>query len=153
MNIRTLLLLTAYVLLLFSCKSQQTATRDTSAVPTVVVRPPAEPVMIEEAPIVEEISTTEVTVRTESVTPVDRTDRNYGFYVIIGSFREIANARQYTVDLAAKGFSPTILASESGLFRVSVGGYDIENSARSQIADIRRRYAEHRDVWLLLRRQ
>ena len=100
------------------------------------------------------VSTADVTVRTENVKPVDysETEMLYGFYVIIGSFREIANARQQNIDLAAKGFSPVILVSENGLFRISVGGYNNENAARSQIARIRAEHAEHRDVWLLVRK-
>jgi len=102
----------------------------------------------------EENSKTEITVRTESVKPVDRSDiAIYGFYVIIGSFRSIENARQYNIDLVRKGFIPSILESESGLFRISVGGYDDENAARARIAGIRASYAEYSDVWLLVRKK
>ena len=102
----------------------------------------------------EENSMTDITVRTESVKPVDQSDAAvYGFYVIIGSFRSIENARQYNVDLVRKGFTPSILESESGLFRISVGGYDVENAARARIANIRATYEDHNDVWLLVRRR
>jgi len=96
-------------------------------------------------------SKTEVTVRTEKVKPID--DKNlYKFYVIIGSFKNIENARQYKDDLAKEGFTPTILENENGLFRVSAGGYDDENAARLKIAGIRAAYENHRDVWLLIRK-
>ena len=96
----------------------------------------------------------EATDRVESVRQVDSSERTmYRFYVIIGSFRSIDNARQYNVDLVRKGFNPVILENEEGLFRISVGGYDDERAARTRIADIRASYAEHRDVWLLIRRQ
>jgi len=148
MKFKAINILIVCLMLVYSCKSKQIATQNVVATENDNVT------RIEEAPIREEISTTDVTVRTESVTPVDRADTQtmYGFYVIIGSFREIANARQYNTDLIAKGFSPVILASENGLFRVSVGGYNQEGDARRQIADIRARFAEHRDVWLLVRR-
>jgi len=77
----------------------------------------------------------------------------YEFYVIIGSFRSIENARQYNVDLVRKGFTPTILESENGLFRISAGGYNDENAARARIAAIRATYEEHTDVWLLVRKK
>ena len=99
-------------------------------------------------------STPSITVRTESVTLADRGDIEtmFAFYVIIGSFREIVNARQYSEELTSKGFSPVILVSELGLFRVSVGGYDQENLARQQITQIRANHEEHADVWLLVRK-
>jgi cell division protein FtsN len=77
----------------------------------------------------------------------------YRFYVIIGSFREIDNARRQNIELTRKGFTPSILEGENGLYRISVGGYNDEGAARARIADIRAFYAEHRDVWLLIRRQ
>ena len=101
----------------------------------------------------EQNSRTEITVRTESVRPVDPSERAiYGFYVIIGSFRSVENAQQYNVDLVRKGFTPTILESENGLFRISVGGYNDESAARARIAGIRANYAEYGDVWLLVRK-
>jgi len=103
---------------------------------------------------VEEIAQTEVTVRTESVKPVDQPDRTmYRYYVIIGSFSILDNARKYHSEMAKKGFTPEILESETGYYRVSVGGYDEENAARAKIAGIRAMYKnEHSDVWLLIRK-
>ena len=105
-------------------------------------------------PVNEEVVAPDVTVRTESVSLVDPAgvETMFGFYVIIGSFREIANARQYNGEMVAKGFTPVILASELGLFRVSVGGFDQEIFARRQIAEIRANHQEHADVWLLVRK-
>ena len=157
MKFTPFLLVAGCLLFICSCKSKEVAVQVATPAPVedvVVIAPPPPPPQIEETPIVEVVSTTDVTVRTESVTPVDRSASQtlFGFYVIIGSFRQIANARQYTNELTAKGFSPEILASENGLFRISVGGYNVENAARAQIAEIRARHAEHRDVWLLVRR-
>jgi len=132
MKISTFPFIIACLLLVGSCKSTQTT--------------PA-------PPLVPEInSKTEITVRTESVKPIDPSERTYGFYVIIGSFRNIAGARQYSADLVKKGFTPAILENENGLFRISAGGYDEENAARARIAGIRAAYKEHSDVWLLIRK-
>ena len=151
MKFKVFSLLIVCVLLFCSCKSKKKSTQfvTVSPISTTVTAP-----VTEREPIVEELSTTEVIVRIESVTPVDRSDtqRLYAYYVIIGSFREIANARRQSVVLAEKGFSPEILANENGLFRISVGGYNDENDARAQIAQIRARHQDHRDVWLLVRR-
>jgi len=76
----------------------------------------------------------------------------YRFYVIIGSFRSIENARRDCTSLVNEGFAPVILENENGLFRISVGGYDEENAARAKIAGIRAAYENHSDVWLLIRK-
>jgi cell division septation protein DedD len=101
----------------------------------------------------EDNSKTEVTVRTEKIKPVDTSDKTlYKYYVIIGSFKSVANAREYNVGLTKEGFTPAILENENGLFRISVGGYDDEKAARAKIAGIRATYEAHRDVWLLVRK-
>jgi len=77
----------------------------------------------------------------------------YRYYVIIGSFSILDNARKYTAEMAKKGFTPEILESETGLFRISTGGYNEESAARARIAGIRTAYKEeHSDVWLLIRK-
>jgi len=119
-----------------SCKSTKKATQSFSSYQTEVNYIP------------------EATDRIENVRQVDSPERTmYRFYVIIGSFRDIENARRNNIDLTRKGFTPVILENENGLFRISVGGYEDERAARARIANIRASYAEHRDVWLLIRRQ
>ena len=133
MSIRTFSFTIVCALLLCSCKTtQQTA----------------------QTPQLPEVNhTKEITVRTESVKPIDQSERTlYGFYVIIGSFRSIDNARKECTSLVAKGFTPVVLENENGLFRISVGGYDEENAARARIAGIRAAYENHSDVWLLIRK-
>ena len=133
MNIRTFSYIILCALLLCSCKTAE-KTAQTPQLPEVN-------------------SKTEVTVRTESVKPVDLSERTmYRFYVIIGSFRNIDYARQYTAGLVSEGFAPVILENENGLFRISAGGYDEENAARARIAGIRAVYEKYNDVWLLIRK-
>ena len=135
MKIRTLSILVVCALLMGSCSNTKKTTQSVSPNLTEVN------------------STTEVTVRTEKVKPIDASDKTmYGFYVIIGSFRNIENARKYNADLVKKGFTPAILENENGLFRISAGGYDDESAARVKIAGIRAAYEEHSDVWLLVRK-
>ena len=158
MKFKAFYLILFFALLFCSCKSKKNASKGANIKLTETVSTSEEVTIadefpiVDEIPVVEEIYTTEVTVRTESVKPVDQSEILYDYYVIIGSFREISNARQYNIDLVAKGFSPVTLASENGFFRVSVGGYNAENAARAKIADIRTKHREHRDVWLLVRK-
>ena len=134
MKIKTFSFILVCALLFCSCKS-------TKKVPST-------------SPYLTEVnSKTEVTVRTEKVKPVDQSDKTlHRFYVIIGSFQNIENARQYRTDLTTEGFMPVILENENGLFRISVGGYDDENAARLKIAGIRAAYEDYKDVWLLVRK-
>ena len=132
MNIKTFFSIVV-VLLMSSCKTSKQTTN---------------------APALPEMnSKSEITVRTESVKLVEPTDKTmYRYYVIIGSFRNISGARQYSADMYQKGFSTEILENENELYRISVGGYDDENVARSRISGIRAAYKEHEDVWLLVRK-
>ena len=133
MKIRTFSFIIVCSLLFCSCKT----TKKTAQDPTLL----------------EQNSKTEITVRTESVKPIDQPDRAmYRYYVIIGSFKSLENARQYKTDMAKKGFTPEILENENGLFRISVGGYNEESAARVKVAGIRAAYEEHADVWLLVRK-
>jgi len=95
-----------------------------------------------------------IVVREEKVTVVDNgySDKtDYNFYVIIGSFRIIDNAKNYKNQLIEESFKPVILANENGLYRVSVGSGNDEAAVRAKIADIRSRFAQYSDVWLLVR--
>jgi cell division protein FtsN len=97
-----------------------------------------------------------VVVREEKVRSVDVAEADehvFRYYVIIGSFRYIDNARTYKKELIENGFIPVILENENGLFRVSVAAYNDEQPARNNIASIRRNYDQYNDVWLLIRKQ
>lgn len=97
-----------------------------------------------------------IVVREERVRSVDvkeTPETIYQYYVIIGSFRYLENARNYKETLINKGFVPVILENETGLFRVSVAAYNEEGPARRNITSIREQYPEHSDVWLLIRKQ
>jgi len=152
MKFKTLFLVVICVLFVFSCKGvKKTVAVSSDDIP--VQEPPQMEVVVQEVIEEEPPSQTDVTVRSESVKPVDQNDKTlYRFYVIIGSFRNVDNARRFNADLIGKGFSPSILENEEGLFRISVGGYNAENAARAKIAEIRAKYREHRDVWLLVRK-
>ena len=103
----------------------------------------------------EEVTVNEekVTVREEKVKTIDDEDVIYGFYVIIGSFQVVENARNFRRDLTSEGFQPVILESENGFFRVSVGSFNDENAARNRIRQIRNNYDQYSDVWLLVRKK
>ena len=114
-------------------------TNNTTATNTPTPKPAAEPVKA-------------VVMREEKVKVIENntSDKSeYNYYCIIGSFRIIENARNFCSQLIEEGFQPVILENESGLYRISVGGNNQEDMVRSRIADIRSRYAQYADVWLL----
>lgn len=75
------------------------------------------------------------------------------FFVIIGSFQSLENAKTQVGESAARGFVPVILKSESGYFRVSVMATDDEAVARNEIYRIKYLYPEHADTWLLIQQR
>lgn len=73
------------------------------------------------------------------------------YFVIIGSFRSIDNARKHQVDIAVDGFRVSeLMRNEAGLYRVSVMATDDVSAARSEIMRIRSRFPKYNDVWLLI---
>lgn len=96
-----------------------------------------------------------ISVRKEQVSftrQEDRTDNERNtFFVILGSFSHLDNAKNYREDLLNQGFTPIILHSETGYYRVCVNSYQNETDARNRVAQIRRTYPKYSDVWLLIK--
>ena len=89
----------------------------------------------------------------EKVVPVDPgVSARYNYFVIIGSFRDPVNAREYQEEISSKGFTPAILRNEAGLYRVSVLSTNQIEAARSEIRRIREAFPEHADTWLLIQK-
>ena len=96
--------------------------------------------------------TRKIVVKEEKVKLLDVENEHFKYYVIIGSFRVLQNARNYKQQLIKEGFAPVLMENENGLYRVSVAAYNIEASARDKIANIRTKYPKYSDVWLLIRK-
>ena len=75
------------------------------------------------------------------------------YYVILGSFGVYQNAQNFKKELMHEGFYPGILVNENGLYRVCVDSYDDENMARKKVTEIRDKYKQYRDVWLLIKKE
>ncbi len=138
----------------FSCKSTKKAAHQTA-----IDTDNTSQVITETSHKAEEITPTvleePVVVRTEEVRVMEdkvESEATFEFYVIIGSFSLNANADKYKAEMVNKGFTPTVLISETGLFRVAVEQTHSENQARTVISRIRSQFPEHNDVWLLKRR-
>lgn len=75
----------------------------------------------------------------------------FKYFVIIGSFANEVNARNYKAIMSEKGFTPSILENKSGYFRVAIFQSNSEEEARKKVHSVRAKYPEHKDVWLLSR--
>ncbi len=88
----------------------------------------------------------------EKIVPVDNKPVDpHRYFVIIGSFRSIDNARKHQADIAVDGFRVSdLMRNEAGLYRVSVLATDDVSAARTEIMRIRSRFPKYNDVWLLI---
>ena len=81
---------------------------------------------------------------------------NYGsnkYFVILGSFSVLENAKRLKETLKSEGFNPVILMNESGMYRVCGNNYADESAARARIAEVREKYSKYSDIWLLIKKQ
>lgn len=118
-------------------------TETNDAKPTTATKP--EPVA-DEKPIA---------IRKEQVSFTNQNDQsaNAGntFFVILGSFSSLDNAKNYRTTLIDEGFTPIILHSETGYYRVCVNSYKSESEARGRVAQVRNAFPKYSDVWLLIK--
>ncbi len=96
-----------------------------------------------------------VAMRKEQVTFTTQEDKaqneSNNFFVILGSFGELNNAKNFRETLLNRGFTPIILHSETGYYRVCVNSYQNENEARNRVTQVRNTYPEYKDAWLLIK--
>ena len=96
-----------------------------------------------------------VSMRKEQVSFTRQEDKaeneSNNYFVILGSFGELNNAKNFRETLLNRGFTPIILHSETGYYRVCVNSYRSESEARNRVAQVRNTYPEYRDTWLLIK--
>ena len=97
-----------------------------------------------------------ISSKEERVTAVQGENIDYGtnkYFVILGSFSVLENAKRLKETLAAEGFHPVILINENGMYRVCGDNYAEEAAARSRIAEVREKLPKYSDIWLLIKKQ
>lgn len=96
-----------------------------------------------------------VSLRKESVTFTDAADKSGNeantYFVILGSFGQLDNAKNFRETLLNEGFAPIILHSETGYYRVCVNSYKGETEARARVKEIRQAFPKYADLWLLIK--
>ncbi len=96
-----------------------------------------------------------VSLRKEAVTFTEAADKTRNeantYFVILGSFGQLDNAKKFRETLLNEGFTPIILHSETGYYRVCVNSYKAETDARSRVTEIRQAFPKYSDLWLLIK--
>jgi cell division protein FtsN len=128
-----------------ACKPKQSAYQKVyeaaQSRPTVYQAPPAP--ATQTAPAV-------ATFQTEKVTAVDgRGIKRYS--VVIGSFLSKTNAESLKNRMQNQGYIPVLAQNEKGMYRVLVATFDDKSEAYTLRDDIKERYPEFNDAWLLER--
>ena len=157
---KIIVVITAFGFVLSACNTvKQPAQSEYTSDPTIETKVFTVPgsttttdVQPEPAPIVD---AKPIAVRKEQVSFTDQSEQtaNAGntFFVIIGSFGQLDNAKNYRTTLLGEGFTPIILHSETGYYRVCVNSYKSETEARSRVSQIRQGFPKYSDVWLLIK--
>ena len=131
------------VLMALGCKTQKIAPKPEPVKSETIVKP--------------SVSATQTIIsKEERVTAANGEAKDLGskrFYIILGSFGVYENAQKFKKQLMSEDFFPGILVNEAGLYRVSVNSYDDEAMARSRIAEIRQKFSQYSDLWLLIKKQ
>jgi len=155
---KILIICTALLLVFGACKTTKQPARaespytsDPTVQPKVFTVPSTETetkttVAAEEKPIA---------IRKEQVTFTQQEDRSSNesntYFVILGSFGQLDNAKNYRETLLDEGFTPIILHSETGYYRVCVNSFTNETEARDRVKQVRQAFPKYSDVWLLIK--
>ncbi|MCD6354959.1 MAG: SPOR domain-containing protein [Prolixibacteraceae bacterium] len=148
-----------FVLSFAACKTtkqsaQSPYTTDPTTQPKVFSVPASSPETVtkEKAKVTDEKP---IAIRKEQVTFTQQNDKVQNetntFFVIIGSFSQLENAKNYRETLLNEGFTPIILHSETGYYRVCVNSFKNENDARTRVSQIRQAFPKYADIWLLIK--
>lgn len=83
-------------------------------------------------------------------TETDINQNNKNFYIVIGSYKNINNAKKRTDKLIKKGYSAEILPKFGNLNRVSIAKFNNKKSAREEMKNLRKKFCDN-SFWLLCR--
>jgi cell division protein FtsN len=138
-----------------SCKSSKKAAKTAFEPAAQPVSTVAEPKVFQ-VPEVKPTPATEdekpIAVRKESFTFTEAADQNQNsYFIILGSFSSMDNAKNFRQTLMSEGFTPIIVQSETGYYRVTVDSFTSEAPARTRLMQIRQSFPKYNDAWLLIK--
>ena len=129
-----------------SCSGTKKSLRKSSTPVTEIIVPEIEEKHIQEPAV-------EIREVEEKLVPIGQKlpdpDR---YFIIIGSFRILENAKKYQDQISKNGFRSVIMKNEAGLYRVSVVSTNDIEHARDEVRRIRRLFPQYYDTWLLIQK-
>jgi cell division protein FtsN len=142
-----IIFVTALFFLLSACGSSRKAIKSSEKTDTAVMSSGTELISetTAESPIIE--------VEEKLVAINDIAPEPFNYFVIIGSFRNPDNARNYQKQIENDGFSSELLKNDAGLYRVSVMASNNILAAREEIKQIREKFHKYSDTWLLIQKK
>ena len=153
-NLLILLLVVSFI----GCKTQKIAPKPKPVAQAAATPKPAPAPAPSAAPSGDQKSAkpTAITSKEERFTAVQGEKADFGsnkYFVILGSFSVLENAKRLKETLTSEGFHPIILINENGMYRVCGDNYSEEAAARARIADVRGKLPKYNDIWLLIKKQ
>lgn len=142
-NVLILLLVVSFI----GCKTQKIAPKPKPVAQETAAAPSTAQKSVKPAAIAS---------KEERFTAVQGEKADFGsnkFFVILGSFSVLENAKRLKETLTTEGFHPIILINENGMYRVCGDNYSEEAAARARIADVREKLPKYSDIWLLIKKQ
>lgn len=141
------LVLTAFVIT--SCKSKQKVTEISGAnIPATTTITTAPPTTVQ---TVQPQSNENEVTRNESftLTDGDATAMNMKYHVVVGSFKNQANAKGLKATLVNEGNKALVVMNNEGWYRVLIGSYNEYGQAKSSVNNLKSRFA---DAWVLVQK-
>ncbi len=150
------LTLALLIAVLAGCKKDKEK-KDDNSLPTPTYQDTVSIDTVAPLPFEEEPDTTATVMKEDStgnLQPVEhpvKPEENQKIYVIVGSFKNYANAQKKLNQLQNLGYTESIILPKVGEYhRVAVAGYDDEATARKALKEFRIKFRNNK-IWLLLR--
>jgi cell division protein FtsN len=142
---KTRIFLSVLVVFALGCKPKKNIvkSRDNRIVEEQIVPQKGIEPQLEEKPVI---------IKEETLVSVGESAQfkpNENFFVVLGSFKILENAKKFQNELNIEGFKSQILQNDQGLYRVSAFTYKEIADARSKVLTIRKEFPKYNDVWLL----
>lgn len=145
---RIFMMLAVVMLVATSCKTKQKVTEISGAnVPAASTATTVAPPVVTEQPAVNEPEVTRN--ETFTLSDGDAASMKYKYHVVVGSFKNQANAKGLQSTLVNEGNKAIVVVNEAAWYRVIIASFNGYNEAHLKINQIKDRFA---DAWVLVQK-
>ncbi|HOV83493.1 MAG TPA: SPOR domain-containing protein [Paludibacteraceae bacterium] len=154
-----LIILSLMTIAFSGCKSKQKVTEipgaNVKATTTSASTTPSEttaPVVVTTPPSETETNIPEVTRKESFNLAEGETNHDalsYKYHVVVGSFKNLSNAKGLQSTLKQEGNNSLIVINEQGMYRVIIDSFNDYNQAHARINQIKNRFP---DAWVLIQK-